>query len=325
MGAYKSGLIAIVAGMAVVTGATGAAAEKWDFPTSYQDSNFHTATAKWFAEEVAKRTGNKLDFQLHTNQSLFKMPEMKRAVQGGQVNIAEFLLSAYANEDPIFEADAVPFTAVGYDNAWKLYQAQKPVLEKKLQAQGIRLLYSVAWPGQGLFTKTPVTSFADIKGAKMRAYNAATAKIAELSGAQGVTVQAGEVPQAFATGVINMMITSSATGADTKAWEYTKHYYKTNAWHPRNAVVVNERAFRRLPEDVQKAVLAVAEEAEKRGWDASRQIVSETEAKLVAGGMSVEAAPEAVMVDFRKIGEQMKADWLKRAGADGEAIMKAVQ
>ena len=108
----------------------------------------------------------------------------------------------------------MPFLAAGYDAAWKLYQAQKPVLEKKLEGRGMKLLYSVAWPGQGIYTKEPLKTVGDLKGTKFRTYSPMTARLAELLGASPTVVQVPEVPQMFATGAIHAMITSSATGLD---------------------------------------------------------------------------------------------------------------
>src|SRR3954468_16376968 len=198
---------------------------KWDMPTPYSDGEFHTRNVKQFVEDVKKNTNGAVDITVHTNGSLIKHPDILRAVSTGQVNIGEFLLGQFGNEDPIFAIDNLPFLAAGYDNAWKLYQAQKPVLEKKLQGRGLKLLYSVAWPGQGIYTKEPLKSVADLKGSKFRTYSPQTARLAELLGASPTVVQVPDVPQMFATGAIQAMITSSATGTSTKAWEFVKNYY----------------------------------------------------------------------------------------------------
>lgn len=316
--------IAIAAAAGLLMSGAATAQEKWDLPTAYPDGNFHTQNIRWFADEVKKATGGKIDFTIHSNASLFKMPEIKRAISTGQVNVGEFLLNNFGNEDAMYEADTIPFLAAGYDAAWKLYQAQKPFLEKRLQAQNMRLLYSVAWPGQGVYSKTPMAALTDFKGTKFRAYSPTTARLAELLGAIPTTVQSAEVPQAFATGVVNAMITSSATGADTKAWEYAKFYYDTAAMHPRNAVVVNERAFRRLPQDVQAAILDIAGKAEKRGWDLSKENTKSTMQTLEQNGMTVGAPPAQMMADFRKVGDTMVQEWVKKTGPDGEAIVKAM-
>jgi TRAP-type C4-dicarboxylate transport system substrate-binding protein len=272
---------------------------------------------------VKKATGGKLEIVVHSNASLIKHPDMLRAVSTGQVNIAEFLLGQFGNEDPMFAADNIPFVATGYENAYRFYQAQRPLLEKKLAGRGLRLLYSVAWPGQGLYTRNPLKSVDDLKGTKLRTYSPQTARLAELLGASPTVIQVPEVPQAFATGTVHAMITSSATGTSTKAWEFVKNYYLTNAFHPKNVVVVNERAFQRLADGERKALLEAAAVAEKRGWELSRAREHSANRALADNGMTVHDPDAAMRTAFAKIGEIMLAEWQKTAGAEGEALIKA--
>ena len=303
--------------------AAAQAQTKWDMPTPYSDGEFHTINVRQFVEEVKKATGGQLDINVHSNGSLIKHPDILRAVSTGQVPIGEILLGQFGNEEPVFNADNVPFLAAGYDAAWKLYVAQKPVLEKKLQGRGMRLLFSVAWPGQGLYMKSPLKSLDDFKGIKFRTYSAYTARLAELLGASPTVIQVPEVAQAFATGTISAMITSSATGTQTKAWEFVKNYYTTNAMHPKNVVMVNERAYQRLPAAQQQALTTAGAEAEKRGWELSKLREQAANKQLADNGMTVSAPDAALMNALGKIGDTISAEWLKAAGADGEAIVKA--
>jgi TRAP-type C4-dicarboxylate transport system substrate-binding protein len=302
---------------------TAHAQTKWDMPTPYGEGEFHTRNAKIFVEDVKKATNGALDITLHSNGSLIKHPDILRAVSTGQVNIGEILLGQFGNEDPIFAADNVPFVAPGYDAAWKFYQAQKPFLEKKLQGRGMKLLYSVAWPGQGLYTKDPVKSVGDLKGLKMRTYSPLTARLAELLGASPTVVQVPEVPQMFATGAMHAMVTSSATGTTTKAWEFVKNYYKTNAWNPKDIVMVNARAFERLPKDQQDALVKAAAAAEPRGWEMSKAREKEGDDALAKNGVNVSEPSPELKAALAKIGDQMAAEWEKSAGPDGQALLKA--
>lgn len=302
---------------------TAVAQTKWDMPTPYSDGEFHTRNVRQFAEDVKKNTNGALDITVHSNQSLIKHPDILRAVSTGQVNIGEVLLGQFSNEDPVFAADNIPFVAPGYDAAWKFYQAQKPVLEKKLQGRGLRLLYAVAWPGQGLYTKDPLKSAADMKGQKMRTYSPLTSRLAELLGASGVQVQVTDVPQMFATGAMQAMVTSSATGTSTKAWEFVKNYTRTNAWNPKNVVVANERGFSRLPKEQQQGLVKAAAAAEPRGWEMSKAREKEGDETLAKNGIAVAEASPQLKAELAKIGEQMAAEWEKAAGADGQAILKA--
>src|SRR5258706_291063 len=296
---------------------------KWDMPTPYPDGEFHTRNIAIFAEDVKKATNGSLAITVHSNGSLIKHTDILRAVSTGQVNIGEFLLGQFGNEEPVFNADNVPFLAAGYGDAWKLYQAQKPILEKKLEGRGMVLLYSVAWPGQGLYTKNPLKSVDDFKGVKFRTYSAYTARLAELLGASPTVIQVPEVPQAFATGTISAMITSSATGTQTKSWEFVKNYYATNAMHPKNVVVVNARVFQGLTGAQKKILTDAAAAAEKRGWELSKQREHSANKMLADNGMTVHTPDAALMSSLGKVGDTIAAEWLKAAGADGEAILKA--
>jgi TRAP-type C4-dicarboxylate transport system substrate-binding protein len=307
----------------LVAGGPAAAQTKWDMPTPYVDGEFHTQNIRTFIEDVKKASGNQLDIVLHSGQSLIKHPDILRAVQTGQVNIGEVLLGQFGNEDPMFEVDNIPFVATGWDAAWKLYGAHKQYLERALQKRGMRLLYSVAWPSQGIYTKTALKSVDDLKGTKFRSYSAATARLAELLGASPTVIQATDIPQAFATNTVQAMITSSATGVAFKAWEYTKFYYNTQAFHPRNIVFVNERGFQRLPEPVRKAVLDAAAAAEKRGWEMGRATEGTRNKTLADNGIAVTEPDAAMKAALQKIGEQMLGEWTKKAGPDGEALIKA--
>ena len=296
---------------------------KWDMPTPYVDAEFHTQNIRSFADEVKKTSGGLVEIVVHSAQSLIKHPDILRAVSSGQVNIAEFLLGQFGNEDPMFAADNLPFLAAGYDSAFKFYQTQKPYLEKSLQKRGLRLLYAVAWPGQGIYTKTALKSVDDLKGTKFRTYSPLTARLAELLGASPTVIQATDIPQAFATGTVHAMITSSATGTSSKAWEFVSNYYKTSAFHPRNVVVVNERAFQRLSDPQKKALTEAAAVAERRGWQMSREREAAGNDTLAKNGVAVHEPDAAMKAAFAKVGDQMLAEWLKGAGPDGDALVKA--
>ncbi|MGZ5036833.1 MAG: TRAP transporter substrate-binding protein [Usitatibacter sp.] len=314
---------AILAALAASACAGASAQVKWDMPTPYPASNFHTENIDRFAADVDKATAGKLKITVHSSASLFKAPEIKRAVQGGQAQIGEILISGYSNEDPIFGVDSVPFLATSYADAAKLWKASKKALDERFAKQGLMILYAVPWPPQGIYSSKPLASVADMKGLKMRTYNPYTSRIAELAGAQPVTIQVAELAQAFATGAVNANITSGATGYDTKAWEVVKNYYDTQAWLPKNIVFVNRQAFDALDKGSQQALLKAAADAEARGWKTSEEKNKWYLDELAKNGMNVAQPSAQLKADFRKIGDTMTAEWMKTAGADGQAIIDA--
>jgi len=297
------------------------AATQWDLASAYPAFNFHTKNLEQFAKDVSAATQDDLKITVHSGASLFKMPEIKRAVQGGQAQAGEFFMVSFQNEWPLFGLDGLPFLAGNYDEAWKLYQAQRPALEKRLDQQGMKLLYAVAWPPQSIYSNKPIRSVDDLKGLKWRVYSPTTARIGELVGAQPVTIQEAELTQALATGVIEGLITSSATGADNKLYEQMKYFTNVQAWIPKNAVVVNKRAFDALPKAEQDAVLKAATEAETRGWKASRQVDADSIAKLKAGGMEIVEPSAELRSGLAKVGETVIQEWTAKAGDEGKAVL----
>jgi TRAP-type C4-dicarboxylate transport system substrate-binding protein len=296
---------------------------KWDMPTPYPATNFHTENIQQFAKDVEAATGGKLVLTVHPNGSLFKANEIKRAVQGGQAQIGEVIISGLSNEDPFFAMDTVPFLATSYADARRLLDATRKTLEGKFDKQGMRILFSVPWPPQGLYTKKPVGGLADLKNEKIRSYSPTVARMIELVGGQPVTIQAADLTQALATGVVNANFTSSATGYDSKSWEQLQYYYDIQAWLPKNIVIVSKRTFDALDKGLQDAVLKAAKTAEDRGWKSSEEKNGWYVEQLRKNGMKVLPPGPELKKQLDQIGETMIQDWVKQAGPDGKAALDA--
>ncbi|MGR3323641.1 MAG: TRAP transporter substrate-binding protein [Pseudooceanicola sp.] len=308
---------------AAMLAAAPAMAEKWDMPTPYGDTTFHTVNIREFAEDVKAATDGALEITVHSAGSLFPHGEIKNAVRSRQVPLGEFFLSTLANEDPAFGMDSQPFLATSYEDAEKLWAAQRPVVEELLAEQGLMPLFSVPWPAQGLYTKKEVTSVDDLNGLRFRAYNAALEEFAALAGAAPVQVEAPDIPQAFSTGQVEAMITSPSTGANSKAWDFLSHYTPINAWVPKNIVVVNKRMFDGLDESVQQAVLDAAEAAQARGWEMSMAEAEEKTQVLADNGVTVVEPSDELVSGLKDIGDQMLENWKSEASDQAMSALDA--
>ena len=314
----------LAAGFAVALSAAPAAAQtRWNLPAAYPTDNPHTVNLMDFAKDLSDATGGKLQVTVHAAASLFKAPEIKRAVQTGQAQMGEVLLSIHENEDPLYGIDIVPFLATSYAQSRKLWKATRPAIEKRLAAQGMMVLMGVPWGPQGIYAKKDINALEDMRGLKWRSYNVGTARIAELVGAQSVTIQAAELPQALATGVVNAFMTSASTGYDSKAWESMDHFYDTQAWIPKNITLVNKAAFDRLDKPTQEAILKAAAAAEERGWKLAEEKNAWFMDQLKDNKMKILPPSDALKAGLQKVGEQLTADWVKKAGAEGQAVIEA--
>jgi len=292
-------------------------------PMAYSATNFHSETGAQFAACVTSGTGGDIEIVTHASGSLFKGGDIKRAIQTGQAQIGERLMSGHQNENAVFGFDSIPFLASSFDDSARLFEAAKPTMEKLLDEQNLVMLYAVPWPPQGLYFKKEVNSVADMKGIKFRSYNNATARLAELTGMLPVSIEAAEISQAFATGVAESMVSSGATGYDRKVWESLTHFYEVDAWLPYNYVMVNKDVWNDTSDANKGVIQGCAALAEYAGTWRSKEYTGFTMAGLAAGGMQVGPAGDALVAELKAIGETMTAEWIEAAGDDGKAILDA--
>jgi len=307
----------------IIAASPALASETWDMPMAYSASNFHSETGAEFAQCVTTGTGGEIEVVTHPSGALFNGADIKRAVQTGQVPIGERLLSAHQNENPVFGFDSVPFLATSFEDSARLWEAAKPTIKQVLADQNLVLLYAVPWPPQGLYFNKEVNSVADMEGVKFRSYNNATARLAELTGMLPVQIEAAEISQAFATGVVDSMISSGATGYDRKVWESLSHFYQVDAWLPRNYVFVNKDAWAGLDESARNVFRGCADLAEYAGDWRAVEYTTFTVNGLAANGMAVAPPSDALKAELADIGETMTAEWLEAAGEQGQAIIDA--
>jgi TRAP-type C4-dicarboxylate transport system substrate-binding protein len=314
----------IIAGMLAAVSTSAAFAQTtWNFPTPYPEGNFHTENIQQFIADVSEATDGSLTMTLHPNQSLIEHADIKTSVRDGIVPIGEVLVSRLENENPIYGVDSLPFLATSYEEAKALYEIQRPYLEDLLAEEGLKLLFSVPWPPQGIYAGKEVTSMDDLEGLTFRAYNLGTERVAELAGMVPTQIEASDVPTAFATGRVEAMITSPSTGVDTKAWDFVSHYHDTRAWLPRNMVIVSQQAFDALTPEQQAALEEAAAEAEARGWEMSEVATEEAMKTLAENGITIVEPSEELKAEFARIGETIANEWVENAGEDGKALIEA--
>ncbi len=308
---------------ALAISASAAMAEKWDMPMAYPATNYHTENGTAFAKCVGEASGGKVEIVVHAGGSLFAGNDIKRAVQTGQAPIGERLMSAHANENPLFGYDSIPFLATSFDASAKLAKAASDKLKAALDAQNLVFVYSVPWPPQGFYFKKEVNSLEDMKGIKFRAYNAATARIAELAGMVPVQIEAAELSQALATGVADSFISSGSTGVDSKVWESLTHFYDVQAWLPRNTVFVNKDAYNGLDDASKAAIMDCGAKAAEAGAARAQELTAGYLKTLADNGMKVQGPTDAFKEGLQGYGATMTDEWLKSAGDDGKAVIDA--
>lgn len=317
-------LTALLTGVAMSIGMmTAAHAEKWDMPLAYPASNYHSENAATFAKCVTDATEGNVEIVTHAGGALFSGDDIKRAVQTGQAPIGERLISAHANENPLFGIDSIPFLATSFEASEKLWKAALDPMKAALADDNLVYIYAVPWPPQGLYVNKEVNSVDDLKNLKFRAYNAATARIAALAGMVPVQIEAADLSQALATGVANSFISSGATGVDSKVWESLSHFYNVQAWLPRNIVFANKDLWEGLDDAGKAAITKCGDEAAARGLDTAKKLSDSYLKTLAENGMTVAPPSDELKKQLEGFGETMTKEWLEKAGDEGKQIIDA--
>lgn len=302
---------------------TAAAETTWIMASGYPEESFFTRNVRQFVGAVEERSGGELRIDLRPNDSLIKLDAIKRAVQSGQVQAGEIRLSVYGNEGEIFNLDNTPGVASDYEQAWDLMQASRPYFEQYFGDNGMRIVAYAPWPGQGFYTRQPIESLDDLAGLKLRIYSQQTQKLGADLGTEAIILPFAEVPQAFATNMIDSLWTSAQTGVDIQAWDYLDVFTYTGTMFQKNAIIINERAFRALPEEIQTIVLEEGEKATERGWEMSREASDATMKTLEENGMAIAEPPEDISARIQEIGEELQAEWRERASEEEIAVLEA--
>jgi TRAP-type transport system periplasmic protein len=316
-------MLMAMAGATLATPSAARAEVTWDMPTPYTDGTFHTENIRWFVQQLAKASGNGIRITVHSNNTLIRGPEILRAVSSGQVAAGEILISQFGNEEPTFELDAIPFLAQGFEQAKALSEASRAAVEAALQKRGVRALYMVPWPSQAFYSKTPINTVADMRGMKFRTGSPMTSRMAELLEAVPTVVQGSDIPQAFATNMVTGMVTSAVTGVQSRAWEFATHFINVKVFMPKNAVIVNEREWRRLPDDVKATITTQGGLAETRGWELAAKAETDAVEELRRHGMVVSEPPADLNAAVRAVGQRLAEEWQAKAGSVGKQIIEA--
>ena len=292
----------------------------WRLATGYRAETFHTENIAQFARDVEAASQGRLRIAVHPNNTLAKLADIPHAVERGEAEAGETILTNLVQEIPLAGADSVPFVVGSYADARRLWLLQRPLLDKHFERHGLRLLYAVPWPPQGLFTNRPVKSASDFRGTRMRTYNQSTLRIAQWLGATPVDVPMVGVNDALAQGLIDSMITSAVTGVENRVWGPMSHYYEINAWFPKNVVFVNAKAFDTLAPAQRSAVLQAAQAAEARGWERSQAVLQASNDELRVHGIKVERVPREFESEIQRMGERFAREWVRTVGHEASAL-----
>jgi TRAP-type C4-dicarboxylate transport system substrate-binding protein len=289
---------------------------------SYGSTSYHTVCLRAFCEELSRETNGEVKAVVTPDQALRRMDEVLPALKTGEIEIGEVLMSSYAKDLPVLSMDTVPFIVRSWSDARKMWASSRPLVADLLSKRGALLLYAVPWPPQGLYSTTPIRKLSDLEGKKLRVFNEATWRIAELVRAVPVEVSGRELVNAIETGRVEAMLTSSTTGVDSRAWSAMKLFLDMKAWTPKNMVALSNTAWRRMSKRQRAAVDRASAHAEVAGWAMAQAADDASKKTLLEKGLRIEVPGISLRREMDLRGERFGSDWAASSTSNLKALVQ---
>ena len=299
-----------------------AVAAQWQMPLANAARHFQTELAMRFAKEVKLVTSGRVSIRPYPSGKLFKGEQIFGAVRNDLVPIGARLMSALERESLMLQLDALPYLARSYLDSFKLYKASKVQIDKILTVKGVKLLYAVPWPAQGLYSRVRLDSVAEFKGLKFRPYNDITAEFGEKLGFLSVVVAANKLAKTLRRKQLDVMFGSSLAASAYPLQKNFAYWYDIKAWRPKEMVVINLKQWQALSKEDRVAVLAVAKKVESQGWLRSKQVAEQSRARLINQGVIVGEFSVEMQSEIESIGLSLVQQWLQKVGDPGRYLLE---
>lgn len=319
---YLKTLLAATA--VVALGASTASAEtKWDLSTAWGANNFHAESAIAFADAVRAATDGSVDITVHlSGETGVKITEKMSAVENGIVQMADMLLFLQAGEEPFLAVDTLPYLIQGQSEMKTWLEVAGPSYDKIFAKHNQKALYYVPWPSPGVYSKKPVVSADDMKGQRIRAFNATSFAFLEKLGAAPVELPFGELAAAVAAGTVDGAATSTSTGANSKLYQFTSDFNPLNWSMSPDAVTVNLDAWNALSNKERATIQGLADKMEADFWAASAAEDASKTAILVENGMTVSKADASLKAKMAEAGKSMWAEFYEKS-PEAQSVIEA--
>ncbi len=288
---------------------------------AYTDALFHTQNLKQFASQAVSQSKGSLQIDVVSNAKLMPMTDVLPALTKGDLAMGEIFMSNFGAQYPLLAIDSLPFIVRNTDDAKRLWDATRKPIEEMFAKQGIRVLYTAPWPGQGLFSRTQVNKLDDVRGLKFRANNQATKYIAETAGAIPADTPANTLAKSIKNGEVDVMVTSSTTGVDSESWHAMGHFVDMRAWIPKNLILISEKHWAKLPEEAKTALLDAAKTAEARGWQLAKDADDKAQRLLTQNGTLIVPPSYELRRQLDLMGEKFAREWSGKAGVNGAGAL----
>lgn len=303
----------------LMTGASAQDMMKFDLANAFPESTLPAQSEKNFVKLVEEKSDGSVIITPHFGAALgYEGREQFSAVRDGAVALASAPFDKYVGFAPIFALQSMPFLTPTIEKTKTLFDIARPYYEKAFNEANQTLLLGEPWTPQGIWAKKRITGVDDIKGLKVRSYDATGTRVLKRAGASPIQLSGGDVVPALSTNTIEAVLTSDESGVSGRYWEHDVKYFNFLGYTMGiSAVTMNLDSYNSLSDDQKSALRAAAEEAEAAAWEIVRERVAQNKNTMSENGAEYfDQVPQEVINHLKDAGSSELDKWREDMGAE---------
>jgi TRAP-type C4-dicarboxylate transport system substrate-binding protein len=248
---------------------------------------------------------------------------MPRAVAEGKFAIGDAFAGALGGLDPIFLLSSLPFLATSSAEAKRLLAAARPAYLAALETLGVTLLHVTPWPPTGIWSRRPIAAPDDLRGLRVRTYDATGTTTFSALGAVAEQLSFQAVAARLADGSLDAVLSSGDGGAGRRLWEHLPHFCEIGYAMPVSVAFGDPAKLRLLGEADRAALERAATRTESGLWSLLETRVAANQAQMRANGVTIAAPGAELLAALKQAGAAAVAEWEAKAGSVGTEVLAA--
>jgi TRAP-type C4-dicarboxylate transport system substrate-binding protein len=332
----QSKFLAFTAAIALLAGGAGAQAQTIKlrvadvYPVGHTVSN---TTIKVFMEDVKARLGNKIDFEYYPAEQLGKGKDLLSLTQSGVVDIGLVVPSYISEKLPLSAVSELPggyrTSCQGTMAMHELSTGDGILAKQEFGPNGVRVLITHSFAPFQAFSSKPYEGLKSYAGQKLRTLGLVTDLTIKSMGAVPIRISAPEINEAMARGTIDGGLLGVATVISYDLIRYLKSAtYGESFGGTVVTYTISETNWRKLPKDVQDAMVEAGKAATLNGCKEADKSVDTHYEKLKAAGVQVVKLDAADRESFSERTASIGKDWaatLDQRNKPASKVLEAFQ
>jgi TRAP-type C4-dicarboxylate transport system substrate-binding protein len=293
----------------------------WHIATPYPRDTVSGRGIERFAQLVERLDSGRT--QMRAEFLAGRPSDVVLAIQSGRLAVGDTLASSLVALDPVFELSMLPFEVRSIDEAKRLALLARPAYERALMHHGLHLLYVSPWPPSGLWSRAPVSTFADLAGLRIRTYDDASAAFLSSIGSQAVSLSVSEIIPRLRNGSLDGVLSSGDGEVGRLLRTTLPHFTAIDYAFPLSFALMSQARYDALSRSVREQIDAAAQATERQQWTSMPARIARNRNDMQRSGVIVAMSGSGELNErLRRRGEAWVAEWQSQVSPEYASIVR---